>query len=80
MEVLTPLTATETARIVKTRPETVLRWLESGQLPAYRSGRVWKILPADLGAFLRERSQREAEARQRASEKTSTVSSVGAVG
>jgi PTS system nitrogen regulatory IIA component len=37
------LTISETARFLRTTPQTVRRWAREGQLPAVRVGGQWRI-------------------------------------
>jgi len=34
---------------------TVRRWIDRGELPAYKIGREWRVEPASLDAFLAAR-------------------------
>ena len=43
------------AKRVDQSTRTVRRWIESGELPAYRLGRRWRIAEADLEEFPRRR-------------------------
>lgn len=48
-QLLTPEEVAERLRV--SRP-TVYAWLKMGRLPGPRAGKVWRIRPADLEAFL----------------------------
>lgn len=61
------LSAREVSVATHRRQETVLAWLQSGELPAMRSGGRWYVHPADLEQFLRDRARAEAEARRESS-------------
>lgn len=49
------LTADEIARRLKVDVSTVRGWCRSGQLPAVRVGRQYRITEADYTAFLKSR-------------------------
>lgn len=69
------LTTIETAKLLGVHAHTIRRWVEDGQLPAYRLGKRIRISRADALAFLvpvepvnrprpmtrRERAARDAE-------------------
>lgn len=48
-ELLTPSQVAETLQV---HPKTVGLMLASGRLPGVRVGRLWRVLPADLEAWL----------------------------
>jgi len=52
------ITPREAARMLGCRLEVVYRLLESGQLPARRLGRAWKISPAAIEEWLRSGDSR----------------------
>lgn len=58
------MSATECARHLGVRPDTVLEWLRSGQLPALRLGSRWAVSPTDVDEFIRERARQEANTRR----------------
>jgi excisionase family DNA binding protein len=46
------LTVNEVAALQRVNRKTVLRWIASGQLPASRLGRAWRISSSQLHAML----------------------------
>ena len=46
------LTVTQVALILQVSPRQVYRWIDGGQLPAVRLGRIVRIHRADLNAFI----------------------------
>jgi excisionase family DNA binding protein len=52
------LTVAEVAQRLRVDQESVRRWLRTRQLPGVNLGRRagWRIRPADLDAFLKQRS------------------------
>jgi excisionase family DNA binding protein len=46
------LSAEAIAQRLGVSQETVNRWCRTGQLKASKAGRVWRVRPADLEAFL----------------------------
>lgn len=46
------ISTTETARRLGVRPRTVHGFIERGELPAYRMGRVIRVQSLDLEAFI----------------------------
>ncbi len=51
----TYLSVKEVADLFRVCPKTVRRWIKSGDLPATRLGRDWRIARADLKAFVAAR-------------------------
>ncbi len=49
------LTIPEIAEADHVNPKTVRRWIKSGELPAYKLGRQWRISKRDHRRFRRER-------------------------
>lgn len=47
------LTADEAARYLRVHGDTIRDWCRTGQLPAIKAGRQWRIKRADLDAFLK---------------------------
>jgi len=45
-------TTKELADFLKLTPRTVQRWIDEGQLPAYRFGRKYRVRGDDFDAFL----------------------------
>ena len=45
-------TSAEVAAYLKLKPRTIQRWIEAGQLQAYRFGRKYRIRGEDLERFL----------------------------
>ena len=48
-------TINEVADMLGVSRVTVARWCNSGEIPAYRLGRKWKINKAEFDAWLQER-------------------------
>jgi excisionase family DNA binding protein len=46
------LTIPEVAELLQVSTKTVRRMISSGDLPAHRLGRQWRIAPAELKGFL----------------------------
>lgn len=46
------LTVEEVAAKLKVERESVRRWIRSGELPATKLGRVFRVHPDDLARFL----------------------------
>jgi excisionase family DNA binding protein len=46
------LTVEEAAAKVKVKPLTIREWLRLGKLRGVKAGRLWRIRPQDLDAFL----------------------------
>lgn len=59
------VSATEAAQILGTSPNSIQEALESGDLPAYKEGRNWKIPRTMLEQYVEERAVREAAERRR---------------
>lgn len=57
-------TASEAAKVLGTRNDTVQALLKAGEIPAYREGRNWKIPKTSLEAYVEERAMRETERRR----------------
>jgi excisionase family DNA binding protein len=53
------LTIEEAASRVKVKPDTLRLWLRTGRLKGLKAGRLWRVRPTDLEAFL-EQSAKEA--------------------
>ena len=49
------LTIQDVADRLRLHAKTVRRWIDGGELPAFRLGRQWRIDQRDLRKFLRER-------------------------
>ena len=58
------LTAAETAKALRERPERVKEKLETGEIPAYREGREWKIPVSLLKASIEHKALEEAKVRR----------------
>ena len=58
------VTASEAARLLRTRTEIIFKMIESGEIPAYRDGRNWKIPRSLLEAYVEERAMKEAKTRR----------------
>ncbi len=46
------LTPKEVSRLLQVSVYTVRRWINEGELPAYKVGRLWRIDEADLNNWL----------------------------
>jgi excisionase family DNA binding protein len=46
------LTAEQAAAILQLSPKTIKDWLRAGKLTGCKIGRVWRVKPADLEAFI----------------------------
>lgn len=53
------LTPEEAAERLAVSPKTVRDWLRSGELKGVKVGRLWRIRPTDLEAFIREPGEDE---------------------
>ncbi|MGB0844866.1 MAG: helix-turn-helix domain-containing protein [Alphaproteobacteria bacterium] len=49
------LTVHEVAALLKIKEATVRVWLSSGQLPAAKFGKEWRVAEKDLNTFVEER-------------------------
>lgn len=58
-------TPQEVADYLKVTERTVYRWIEAGELPAFKVGRQWRVTDSDVKARLIPR----AESRPRANER-----------
>lgn len=56
------LTPDDVAAVLKVRSEVVRRWLRTGRLRGAYIGRVWRVRPEDLEAFVAAHIQPTAEA------------------
>jgi excisionase family DNA binding protein len=56
-----PLTPREVARRKRVSVETIRRMLRSGEIPAEKFGRQWRINPTDVGLALSSASHRNAQ-------------------
>lgn len=56
--------ATEAAELLGTRPNTIQRLLESGEIPAYRDGKNWKIPKTLLLKYIEDKAIAEAKERR----------------
>jgi excisionase family DNA binding protein len=46
------LTVEQAAAILQLSPKTIKDWLRAGKLTGCKIGRVWRVKPADLEAFI----------------------------
>ncbi len=46
------LTIADVAERLRVNAKTVRRWIATGELPAYKVGRQWRVAEEDLWAFL----------------------------
>lgn len=53
------LTAAQVAKVLQHTPWTVTELCRSGELRASKSGKSWRIAPADLQAYLDKRSNEQ---------------------
>ena len=51
-------TLAEIAQRLKVSYRTVYRWVQAGELPAYKLGTEWRVAESDLRAFLQARKVR----------------------
>ena len=49
------LTINDVAALCQVSNKTVRRWITAGELPAAQLGNQWRIRPADLNDFIRDR-------------------------
>ena len=47
------LTVSEVAQLMKVTPQTVLQWIYTKRLKAYKAGGQWRIRQEDLQLFLK---------------------------
>lgn len=47
------LTVSEVAQLMKVTPQTVLQWIYTKRLKAYKAGGQWRIWSEDLQLFLK---------------------------
>ena len=59
------LTASDTAEILRTRKDVVLRMLSEGEIPAVRIGKTWKVDEEQLHEWFKKRASAEAKRRKR---------------
>jgi excisionase family DNA binding protein len=55
------LTIEEAASRVKVKPDTLRLWLRTGQLKGLKAGRLWRVRPTDLEAFLEQSAKKALE-------------------
>lgn len=58
------LTPDEAAEMLRTSKSTVHELLESGEIPAYREGKNWKIPAVLLKVYVTDRAMEESERRK----------------
>jgi excisionase family DNA binding protein len=56
-------TAEQVAAILQVSPKTVKDWLRAGKLTGCKIGRLWRVKPADLEAFIQTSRGRRGGAR-----------------
>jgi excisionase family DNA binding protein len=44
----------EIARHLGVSKETIYRWLEKGQIPAHRLGKLWKFKPSEVDDWIKK--------------------------
>lgn len=59
------ISASEAANILRIKTGTMLKLLESGEIPALRIGRNWKVPVRALETYILERAEEEAKARRK---------------
>lgn len=59
------LTPNEAAELIRISPNDIYSLITSGDIPAYREGRNWKIPKTLLVRYVEERALREAEERRK---------------
>lgn len=52
------LTADEAAHLLKVSEQTMRTWMRSGQIPAAKIGRVWRVSAASIEDFLQQKQRR----------------------
>ncbi len=50
------MTAAETCRYLKIAPRTLYRYIQERHMPAFKLGKEWRFVRADLEQWLRRRS------------------------
>ena len=55
------LTPDEVAERYRISPQVVRKWCRTGKLKALRLGKLWRIAPYDLEAFLKEQQEIKSE-------------------
>ncbi len=53
MEIEPLLSVKELAEYLATSKETLYRWLERRTIPAHRIGKLWKIKPSEVDAWIK---------------------------
>lgn len=59
------LTAQETAKALQESPKTTLGKLKSGEIPAYREGKNWKVPVKLLERYIENKALTEAKERRK---------------
>lgn len=59
------LSPAEVAESLSTSPNTILAAIQSGEIPAYREGRNWKVPKASLQQYVIDRAAKESAERRR---------------
>lgn len=59
------ISAAECAEALATTPNEVQKLLKSGELPAYRQGKNWKIPISLLQKYIEDKATKEAEERRK---------------
>ncbi len=58
------VTPEQAAEMLVTSPSEVRKWIHDGELPAYRSGRNWKIVKSQLQKFVEDKAEAETKERR----------------
>ena len=59
------VTPDEAAEMLVTSPAQVRTWIHEGRLPAYRTGKNWKIVITQLQIFVEQLALEETERRRK---------------
>ncbi len=59
------LTVSETCAYLKIAPRTLYRYLRSRHIPAFKLGKEWRFVRADLEQWIRDRTQVSSPTRTR---------------
>lgn len=69
------VSADEAAHLLRERPEKTKERLESGEIPAYREGRNWKIPRSLLQNYIESKALAEAKTRRQVNAEKDSVES-----
>ena len=48
------LTITEVSKLLRLTRKTVMSHINAGRLPAFKVGKLWRVLRSDLGKFIED--------------------------